>query len=278
MTHNGFTRLDSNQPMTQNEFLKFDFSRLTTQSFQNFDSNQLTTLKTFQKLDLNQPMTLWIYSFPVSYDLFGGIQLYCWPSWPFLGFPSVDFMWPFWAFDSSAFPDQLIWFSSWLKQYLGDLNLFNSWLKMLPNFSIQFNSWLKRKIFDSESSHDSTLSQTHIWLSEWGNCELPVHDIDNGSDGAAGPHARRRAELSRDLRRSEAWVDAKEKRKMKSWLCRLLYRMNVTCFVFSPCVHSPYANAYLDYTTDCNFDACRPMGDGGWRFPDRSPYGNSVNP
>ena len=39
----------------------------------------------------------------------------------------------------------------------------DSWLKTLPDLSIQINSWLKRKTFDSESTHDSTLSYTHVW-------------------------------------------------------------------------------------------------------------------
>ena len=31
-------------------------------------------------------------------------------------------------------------------------------------FSIQINSWLKRKPFDSESTRDSNLSHTHVWI------------------------------------------------------------------------------------------------------------------
>ena len=31
-------------------------------------------------------------------------------------------------------------------------------------------------------------------------------------------------------------MDVKEKLKMNSCLCLLLYKMDVTCFVFSPCV------------------------------------------
>ena len=46
MTHNVFTRIDSNQLMTQNGFLKFDLDRLTAQkAFRNFDSNRLMTQK-----------------------------------------------------------------------------------------------------------------------------------------------------------------------------------------------------------------------------------------
>ena len=33
------------------------------------------------------------------------------------------------------------------------------WLKVLLHFSIQIHSWLERKAFDSEPTHDSTLSQ-----------------------------------------------------------------------------------------------------------------------
>ena len=46
-----------------------------------------------------------------------------------LSIPGLTSYDPFWAFDSNAFPDKLIWIISWLKQYLGDLNRFNSWLK-----------------------------------------------------------------------------------------------------------------------------------------------------
>ena len=150
-----------------------------SESFQNFDWNQLTTEKAFQNFDSNQLMSQWCYSFPVSVDLFWAFNFI------------VDFVWPFWGFWLKYLPDKLIWISSWLKQYLGDLNRFNSWLKrlfqelthnqlmtqidsqvllqidswlkMLSGFSIQVNSLLKRKTFDSGSTHDSTLSQTHVW-------------------------------------------------------------------------------------------------------------------
>ena len=121
---------------------------------------------------------------------------------------SVAFVWTFLAFDSSA-PIRI---SSWLKQYLKDLNRFNSWLKrvsrswlkinwwlkwipqvlvqidswlkVFSHISIQINSWLKRKAFDSEWTQDSTLSHTHVCLGQTCpghplSARLPI-DFDSG--------------------------------------------------------------------------------------------------
>ena len=64
-------------------------------------------------------------------------------------------------------------------QLIGELNRFNSRLKRLsreltqlttlvdPQVLIQIDSWLKRKTFDSESTHDSTLSRAHV-------CPMPA--------------------------------------------------------------------------------------------------------
>ena len=40
-------------------------------------------------------------------------------------------------------------------------------LKMFPDFSIQINSWIKWKTFDSNSTHDSTLSHAYDCLVAW---------------------------------------------------------------------------------------------------------------
>ena len=84
-------------------------------------------------------MMLFILSFvwPIC-----GIQLNYWLGWPFFGLStqvliSYDL---FWAFDSKAAPDKLIWISSWLKQHLVDLNRFNSWLKGLSRNWLKINS------------------------------------------------------------------------------------------------------------------------------------------
>ena len=85
-----------------------------------------------------------------------------------------------WAFNSSA----LTQISSWLKQYLEDLNRFNSWLKQLSRNCFRINSWLKvdfpgidsdwlmtqdaSPFFQFKSIHDS--SEKHLilsWLMIW---------------------------------------------------------------------------------------------------------------
>ena len=122
-----------------------------SKNFQNFHSNQLTSQKSVQNLDSNQLMTQWCYSFPVSVDLFwafnftvGLVPI------TFLGFPSsVDFVWPFLGFRLKYIhSDKLIWISSWLKQYLGDLNRFSSWFKRL--FQELTQNQLKTQV-DSEA-------------------------------------------------------------------------------------------------------------------------------
>ena len=39
-------------------------------------------------------------------------------------------------------------------------------LKKVSSIFIQIESWLKLKTFDSESTHDSNLSDTHVWLAD----------------------------------------------------------------------------------------------------------------
>ena len=134
-----------------------------SKSFQNFDSNQITTQKSFQNLDPNEFMTQWRYFFPVLYDHFWAFNFTAdvvdfWAFHLIVNFVPVT---SFRASDSSAFFDELIWISSWLKQYFGDLNRFNPWLKrrlqeLAQNLLmtqvnslvlIQIDSWLKRKMW-----------------------------------------------------------------------------------------------------------------------------------
>ena len=157
MTHNRFTRIDSNRPngLTQNGFLKFDSNRLMTSriSFNKlqeyFDSNQLTTqtlsrmliqidswLKKLSgiliriKSWLNDSIQLFIsltcFGFSLNFvDLFGFQLIYL---IFFRLFAQVLRLYDlFGEFDSSA----LIQIRSWLKQYIENLNRFNSWLKQL---------------------------------------------------------------------------------------------------------------------------------------------------
>ena len=69
-------------------------------------------------------------------------QLLTW--WPILAFhSSVNFVWPFKGFRLKCIPDKLIRISSWLKQYLGNLNRFNSLLKRLSRNWLWINSWVE---------------------------------------------------------------------------------------------------------------------------------------
>ena len=80
---------------------------------------------------------------------FLGIQLNCWLGdlfwWPILEtwYSSVNFVWPFKGFRLKCIPDKLIRISSWLKQYLGNLNRFNSLLKRLSRNWLWINSWVE---------------------------------------------------------------------------------------------------------------------------------------
>ena len=121
--------------------------------------------KRFQNLDSNQLMTQWCYSFPVSFDLFGAFNFIVDSVWPFLGLLTQV---PFWQIDLNQLMTQAVSRRHESIQLMTQVDSqvliqIDSWLKMLPDFSIQINSLLKRKTFDSESTHDSTLSQTHAW-------------------------------------------------------------------------------------------------------------------
>ena len=74
---------------------------------QNFHSNQLMTQKTFQNLDSNQLVTLWCYSFPVSYDLFWlSTLLLAWYDLLWAFHSCVDFVWHFLGFRHKRLPRQ----------------------------------------------------------------------------------------------------------------------------------------------------------------------------
>ena len=144
MTHNAFTRLDLYQLTTQHGFLKFDSNLTSTQKASSILIQINYRLKKSESWfeSIHDSMMLFIPSFVWPYF---SIQLCCWLGWHFLGFRlkswlRVTFLG---AFDSSAFPEKLIWISSWLKQYLGDLNRFNSWLKRFSSNWLRINSWLK---------------------------------------------------------------------------------------------------------------------------------------
>ena len=113
---------------------------------------------------------------------------------PFLGFRSISltfvwdftkFRWPFWAFVKCLNSNQLM--TQAVSQRLESIHGSTGfpgidsesthdssgfpryWFRLthdsvLPHFSIQMNSWLKRKAFDSDSTHASTQSHTHLWF------------------------------------------------------------------------------------------------------------------
>ena len=121
---------------------------------------------------------------------FFGIQLYYRLGITFLGLPLKCLLcMTILCFRLKWLPNKLTWIDSRRKQYLGDLNLFNSWLKRLyrnwlrisswssgfpsidsdwlmtqnaSRFFYSNNPWLRWKTFDSVSTHDSTLSHTHV--------------------------------------------------------------------------------------------------------------------
>ena len=93
-----------------------------------------------------------------------GIQLYCWLGMTFfLGFPLKRWLrMTFWGFRLKYLLDKLIWISSWLKRYLGDL--FNPWLKQLSRNWLRINSrlkWTPRYWF--RSPHDSKCFPIFYW-------------------------------------------------------------------------------------------------------------------
>ena len=66
-------------------------------------------------------------------------------------------------------PQALIRIDSWIKRLFRELteNLHTTWADPQgadPQVLIQIDLWLKQKAFESESTHDLTLSRTHVWL------------------------------------------------------------------------------------------------------------------
>ena len=110
-----------------------------------------------------------------------------------------------WAFDSSAFTDKLIWISSWIKQYLGDLNRFNSWYNRFSRNWLRINSWLKwiqkdwlmiqhaSQFFRFKSTHYS--SEKHFRVDSWFDSESypclvmpPLHILKYASFDVESSH------------------------------------------------------------------------------------------
>ena len=61
-------------------------------------------------------------------------------------------------------PQVLIDIDSWLKRLSRGLTQNQLTTQADPHVLIQIDPWLKRNTFDSESTHDSTLSSTHVCL------------------------------------------------------------------------------------------------------------------
>ena len=158
-----------------------------SKSFHNFDSNQLMT----QKISILSRINSWLNDAIHSQfrlTFLGAFNSAVHLIWPFLGSPLKRWLrMSFFGLSAQVPFRQIYSNSSWLNQSLGVLSPFNSWFKrlsmnwlkisswlvdaqaliqidswlqMLPDFSVQIKSWLNSKIFDSESTHDSTLSHT----------------------------------------------------------------------------------------------------------------------
>ena len=205
MTHSGVPSIDSYQLTTHNGFLKFDSNRLMTQKASRILIQINSWLKkSFRILHrINSWHSDAIHSqFHVTFFR-PSAQLLTW--WPFCAFHSkVDFVWPFLGFSTqSAFLKIDSNHFMTLKQYLGDLNRFNSWLKRLSRNWLRINSWLEwiprywfrsthdskffpilrftsahdssKITFDSESTHDFTLSHTDVLTrANQNGCELKL--------------------------------------------------------------------------------------------------------
>ena len=101
-----------------------------------------------------QLMTQWCYSFPVSFDPFLGIQLYCRLGMTFFGFSSqvLTSYGLFWAFDTSTFP--INWFESahdsssisetWIDSTHDSNGFSRNWLRINP-----WLNWIPRYWFRS---------------------------------------------------------------------------------------------------------------------------------
>ena len=136
-------RFDSNQLMTHNGFTRIDSDQLTTQNwFLNFDSNRLTSQKAFR--------IFWFKSTHYSKNF---------PEFGFKSTPGLKSYLEYWfelSHDLLNDSIQLLILLTFLEPSLNFVD------RNFPHFSILINSWLKRKVFDSESIYDSTLSHTHV--------------------------------------------------------------------------------------------------------------------
>ena len=84
----------------------------------------------------------------------------------------TKFHWPFWTFNQCHDSNQLMTQSPFQEltqnQLMDPSGFLRHWFRLthdskcFAHFSIQINSWLKQKAFDSESTHDLTLSHTHV--------------------------------------------------------------------------------------------------------------------
>ena len=149
------------------------------------------TQKILWNIDSNQVMTEWLESTVDFVDIFGlslnfvnlfwDFTKFLWPfgdftkfCWPFLGIRQVPWFesahhssgisgtWICSTHDSSCFPgvdSELTQDSSGFPRYWFR---FTHDSKCIPIFSIQINSWLNQKVFDSDSTHDSTMSHTRV--------------------------------------------------------------------------------------------------------------------
>ena len=123
-----------------------------------------------------------------SNGLFGGIQHNRWLGMAFLGFQLKCWLhMTFFELSTQlSFRKKMIRISSWLKQYLGDLNRFSSWLKRLSGNWLRIKSWLKWihrcwfrsthyskcfLIFRFKSTHDSS-KNNWFWVDSWFDSEL----------------------------------------------------------------------------------------------------------
>ena len=201
MTKNGFLKFDLNRLTTQKASRIFRFkSTHDSKNFPELWFKSTHDSKIIWNIDLNQAMAQCFES-AVDLLAFLGFHcwVHCWPSWAFTEFcwlfwAFTKFRWPFWAFTKFCWPllcirlkcldsNQLM--TQAVTRRLESIQLMtqaafreltqnqlvtqvdfpgidSDWLMTSSPFSIQINSWLKQKAFDAESTHDSTLSHTHV--------------------------------------------------------------------------------------------------------------------
>ena len=194
MTQKAFQKFDSNQLMTQNAFSNFDSNRLMTKKYGiliriNSWLNYTIDSVAYLPLDFTSYDLFWAFDQSVLSwcDLFRDV-------WPFLGIrlKCLPENW----FESTHDLRSLSRFNSWLKWLFMELTENQLTIQADPKVLIQIDSWLKRlsryltqnqliaqadpqvlnqfdsslkqkKTIDSESTHDSTLSRTHVWYEHY---------------------------------------------------------------------------------------------------------------